>query len=1042
MHDPRLHSEPSTSLAPLDTFPRRHLGSTADEVAQMLETVGAESLDGLIDSTVPAGIRLRETLRLPGGRGEHETLAELRGIAGKNQVFKNYLGQGYSDCLVPPVIQRNILENPGWYTAYTPYQAEISQGRMEALINFQQMVIDLTGLDIANASLLDEATAAAEGMHIAHAACKDAAANAIFVSERCHPQTIAVIATRAEPLGIKVIVGCESMFDFAEKVFAIVLQYPDTTGVIHDYAPFIEKAHQAGALAIVAADILALTLLRPPGKFGADICVGSTQRFGVPLGFGGPHAAFMSVKDALKRLMPGRLVGVSKDVHGQPAYRLSLQTREQHIRRDKATSNICTAQVLLAVMASMYAVYHGPEGLRKIAARTHLLARTLAAALTECGYEVSEPFFDTLAVRVKEAGVTVGNGVSLRKPGHVAANLRELDATTVGIALDETTTAADLVHLADVLDESTPEEIVKTTAEGLAKLLGVTIKGAARSEKTPFPDLPMGYRKPAGSGLDKAIAKWIQETEKHLSRLLDHAGSGNVALFFDEADSLFGKRTDVKDSHDRYANQETARQLQHPVFNKHHTETEMLRYIRRLEAKDLSLTTSMIPLGSCTMKLNATSEMLPVTWPEFGKLHPFAPREQTAGYAEMCAQLERWLAEITGFAAVSLEPNAGSQGEYAGLLAIRKYHESRGESHRDVCLIPTSAHGTNPASAVMAGMRVVTVACLADGDIDMRDLAAKADEHKTRLSALMVTYPSTHGVFEETIVEICALIHGHGGQVYMDGANMNAQVGLTSPGRIGADVCHLNLHKTFCIPHGGGGPGMGPIGVAKHLVPFLPEANIEHRTSNIEHRRGAISAAPFGSASILTIPWAYIRMMGGDGLTEATRLAILNANYIAKRLDPFFPVLFKGRAGYVAHECIIDLRHLKIATAEDVAKRLMDYGFHAPTLSFPVVNTLMIEPTESESMEELDRFCEAMIAIHAEVQAVEEGRIDAKDNPLKNAPHTAPSVTASEWTHPYPREQAAYPAPWLREHKFWPSVGRIDNVWGDRNLFCACVPVS
>ncbi len=987
MQSPRCTSEHSISLAPLDTFPRRHLGSTADEVAQLLAAVGAKSLDALIDSTVPAAIRLAQPLRLPAGRGESEALAELRAIAAKNTVAKNYLGQGYSDCIVPPVIQRNILENPGWYTAYTPYQAEISQGRMEALINFQQMVIDLTGLDIANASLLDEATAAAEGMHIAHASCKDAAANAIFVSERCHPQTIAVIQTRAEPLGIKVIVGCESAFDFAEKTFAVVLQYPDTTGVIRDYAPFIEKAHKAGALAIVAADILALTLLRPPGKFGADICVGSSQRFGVPLGFGGPHAAFMSVKDALKRLMPGRLVGVSKDVHGKPGYRLSLQTREQHIRRDKATSNICTAQVLLAVMASMYAVYHGPGGLRKIAARTHLLARTLAGALVEKGIEVSGPFFDTIAVGVESADKIVRTASAHR------INLRKLDEKTVGIALDETTNAEDLLLLGRVF------------------------------------------------GIGEVVSKYIGETEKNLALLLGHAGDGKVSLFFDEGDALFGKRTDVKDSHDRYANLEVS-YLFHPVFNKHHTETEMLRYIRRLEAKDLSLTTSMIPLGSCTMKLNATSEMLPVTWPEFGALHPFAPREQTAGYAEICAQLEKWLAEITGFAAVSLEPNAGSQGEYAGLLAIRKYHESRGESHRDICLIPTSAHGTNPASAVMAGMKVVTVACLVDGDVDMMDLKAKAETHSKNLAALMVTYPSTHGVFEETIVEICALIHEHGGQVYMDGANMNAQVGLTSPGRIGADVCHLNLHKTFCIPHGGGGPGMGPIGVAKHLAPFLPDPNIEHRTSNIEHRRGAISAAPFGSASILTIPWMYIRMMGGDGLTEATRIAILNANYIARRLDPFFPVLFKGRAGYVAHECIIDLRHFKIATAEDVAKRLMDYGFHAPTLSFPVGNTLMIEPTESESKEELDRFCEAMIAIHAEVQAVEEGRIDTKDNPLKNAPHTAPSVTATEWTHPYSREQAAYPAPWLREHKFWPSVGRIDNVWGDRNLFCACVPVS
>ncbi len=1002
MHD--LLSQPPAAapletslLAPSDTFPRRHLGSNESEVAEMLATLGRPTLDVLIDTALPAKIRLEEPMNLPAGRGEHEALVELRALAAKNKVFKNYLGQGYSDCITPPVIQRNILENPGWYTAYTPYQAEISQGRLEALINFQQMVCDLTALDIANASLLDEATAAAEAMHIAHAVSKDTAAKAIFVSERCHPQTIAVVQTRAEPLGINVIVGDEVTFDFAEKPFAVLLQYPDTTGGIHDYAPFIARTHAAGALAIVAADILALTLLHPPGEFGADIAVGSTQRFGVPLGFGGPHAAYMAVKDAYKRLMPGRLVGVSKDAHGQPGYRLSLQTREQHIRRDKATSNICTAQVLLAVMASMYAVYHGPEGLRKIAARTHLLTRLLAAGLAETGWDLgAQPFFDTLVLRADAAKVAQTLGVAHEQ----RINLRVFDTHTLGISLDETTNLEDLVQLGDVLDID----------------------------------------------LGAVISKYLGETEKNLARLLERAGAGDVVLFFDEADALFGKGSEVKDARDRYANlgvnymlqRQEMSYLAHPVFNTNHTEHEMLRYIRRLETKDLSLTTSMIPLGSCTMKLNATSEMLPMTWPEFGKLHPFAPEAQTAGYRQLCTQLERWLAEITGFAGVSLEPNAGSQGEYAGLLVIRKYHESRGEGHRDICLIPSSAHGTNPASAVMAGMRAVGVRCLDDGDIDLADLAAKACLHKDQLAALMVTYPSTHGVFEDTIVDICDLIHAHGGQVYMDGANMNAQVGLTSPGRIGADVCHLNLHKTFCIPHGGGGPGMGPIGVAAHLVPHLSAVERQGPSA----RTGSISAAPFGSASILTIPWMYIRMMGGEGLTEATRLAILNANYMARRLDPYFPVLFKGADGLVAHECIIDLRGFHKTTAEDVAKRLMDYGFHAPTLSWPVAGTLMVEPTESESKAELDRFCDALIAIHAEMAAVENGTADARDNLLKNAPHTAHSLIAGEWLHAYTREQAAYPAPWLREYKFWPVVGRIDNVWGDRNLFCACVPMA
>ena len=966
MHD-TLSTPPASTpletsiLAPCDTFPRRHLGSGETEVAEMLATLGLESLGALVDAAVPAKIRLTGPMNLPAGRGEHESLAELRAIAGKNRIFKNHIGQGYSDCITPPVIQRNILENPGWYTAYTPYQAEISQGRMEALVNFQQMVCDLTGLDIANASLLDEATAAAEAMHMAHAVSKHADASAIFVSERCHPQTIAVVQTRAEPLGIKVIVGDEAAFDFAEKPFAVLLQYPDTTGAIHDYAPFIEQAHAAGALAIVAADILALTLLRPPGEFGADIAVGSTQRFGVPLGFGGPHAAYMAVKDAYKRLMPGRLVGVSKDAHGQPGYRLSLQTREQHIRRDKATSNICTAQVLLAVMASMYAVYHGPAGLKAIARRVHLHAALLAEGLDRLGYPMSDaPFFDTVCVSVEPTR----RAEILETARQTGINLRAYGDDSILIALDETT------------DDLTP-------------LFSIFNDGNLPCDDTP---------------LDFDAASLAAEIENPKSEIENR----------------------------------TSAFLTHPVFNTHHTEHEMLRYIRRLEAKDLSLTTSMIPLGSCTMKLNATSEMLPVTWPEFGKLHPFAPAEQTGGYRQLCTQLEKWLAEITGFAGVSLEPNAGSQGEYAGLLVIRKYHQSRGEGHRDICLIPASAHGTNPASAVMAGMKVVGIRCLEDGDIDLADLTAKADQHKDQLAALMVTYPSTHGVFEETIVEICELIHARGGQVYMDGANMNAQVGLTSPGRIGADVCHLNLHKTFCIPHGGGGPGMGPIGVAAHLVEFL--SAIERKGP--DEKTGSISAAPFSSASILTIPWMYIRMMGGDGLTEATRFAILNANYMARRIDPYFPVLFKGANGLVAHECIIDLRGFHKTTAEDVAKRLMDYGFHAPTLSWPVVGTLMIEPTESESKDELDRFCDALISIHAEMTAVENGTADAKDNLLKNAPHTAHSIIAGEWLHAYTREQAAYPAPWLRDHKFWPAVGRIDNVWGDRNLFCACVPME
>ncbi len=964
MHDflattPAAAAASAASLAPTDTFPRRHIGPDASEIQGLLAATGFSSLDALIDAAVPESIRLRKPLALPAASGEHDMLAELRSIASKNQIFKNYIGQGYYDCITPGVIQRNILENPGWYTAYTPYQAEIAQGRLEALVNFQQLIIDLTGLEIANASLLDEATAAAEAMHMAHALCKDAAANAIFVSERCHPQTIAVVRTRAEALDLELIVGDEATLDFgAKKLFAVIVQYPDTNGAIFDYQAFIDKAHAAGAMAIVAADLLALTILRPPGEFGADIAIGSSQRFGVPLGYGGPHAGYLATRDASKRVMPGRLVGVSRDAQGKPGYRLALQTREQHIRRDKATSNICTAQVLLSVMASMYAVYHGPAGLRSIAQRVHRLTAVFAAGLQKLGFQVQNgTFFDTLTIAVGDKAAAIRSQAEAHK-----INLR-YSGSNVSVSLDETTDGCDVEELWAVFNGG-------KSAGFTAEVVSAGLTGESSG-------IPAGAKR-------------------------------------------------------------TSAYLTHPVFNTHHTETEMLRYIRRLEAKDLSLTTSMIPLGSCTMKLNATSEMLPVTWPEFGKLHPFCPPAQAEGYRIMCDQLASWLAEITGFAAVSLEPNAGSQGEYAGLLVIRKYHESRGEGHRNVCLIPTSAHGTNPASAAMAGMKVVAVNCLADGDIDVADLRTKAAQHASALSALMVTYPSTHGVFEETIAEICEIIHANGGQVYMDGANLNAQVGLCHPGGIGADVCHLNLHKTFCIPHGGGGPGMGPIGVAAHLAPFLPDPT----RSGAPGKVGAISAAPFSSASILTIPWAYIRMMGSNGLTEATKAAILNANYIARRLEPFFPVLFKGRSGLVAHECIIDLHGFKATTAEDVAKRLIDYGFHAPTLSWPVAGTLMVEPTESESKAELDRFCDAMISIHAEMTAVENGEADKANNVLKNAPHTAGVVCADQWDHPYSREQAAFPASWLREHKYWPSVGRIDNVWGDRNLFCSCVPMS
>ena len=942
-------------LAPTDTFARRHTGDSASETAAMLALLGYPSVDALVDAAVPPHIR-RGALNVPAALGETGALAELRTIAAENKVFRNFIGTGYYDTATPGVIQRTILENPGWYTAYTPYQAEISQGRLEALLNFQTVVTDLTGLEIANASMLDEGTAAAEAMMMCHR-LKDGGDDAhriFFVSEKCHPQTIDIVKTRAIPLGISVVVGDHRTYAPGADCFGVLVQYPDTTGSIHDFQSFFAAAHAAGAYTIVATDLLALTLLRAPGEFGADVAVGSAQRFGVPLGFGGPHAGFLATKDAFKRQMPGRLVGVSKDAQGDAAMRLALGTREQHIRRDKATSNICTAQVLLGVMASMYAVYHGPEGLKKIARRVKLLTELLAAGLRAVGAKVNaEPVFDTLTI-TNVSAARVHAAAEAKK-----INLRRVDDTSVGLSLDETTTVEEVQTLLSFFSESAA--------------LNLTAPATLADFAAPF---------------------------------------ARASAF-----------------------------LTHPTFNRYHTEHEMLRYIKRLEAKDLSLCHSMISLGSCTMKLNATSEMFPVSWPEFGKLHPFAPSEQTRGYAKLFKDLETWLADITGFAGISLQPNAGSQGEYAGLLVIRAYHEARGQGHRNICLIPTSAHGTNPASAAMCGFSVVPVACDANGNIDVADLTAKAAAHAHDLAALMVTYPSTHGVFETSIKDICATIHSHGGQVYMDGANMNAQVGLTSPGHIGADVCHLNLHKTFCIPHGGGGPGMGPIGVAAHLVPFLPGHQVVAPAGTQKSAIGAVSAAPYGSASILVISWMYIRMMGPDGLTAATKHAILKANYMAKRLEKFFPVLYRGNAGLIAHECIVDLRAWKKSgiEVEDAAKRLMDYGYHAPTMSFPVPGTFMIEPTESEAQSELDRFCDALISIHGEMQAVVNGESDKANNPLKHAPHTAKVVCGDEWDRPYSRELAAFPSAFTRHAKFWPSGGRVDNVSGDRNLVCSCI---
>ncbi|MEO7325699.1 MAG: aminomethyl-transferring glycine dehydrogenase [Dokdonella sp.] len=958
---------PTSSLRDLEhhsAFVERHIGPNDAEIAQMLRTIGHDSLDAMTDAIVPAKIKSPEPLALPEAITEVEALAKIRAIADKNQVFRSFIGQGYYGTHTPNVILRNILENPAWYTAYTPYQAEISQGRMEALINFQTMCADLTGMEIANASLLDEGTAAAEAMTLAKRSCKSKS-NLFFVSSGVHPQTLEVISTRAEAMGIDLHIGDDAQAASVDS-FGVLLQYPNTFGQANDYAAVAAATHARGGLVAVATDLLALTLLKAPGEWGADIVVGNSQRFGVPFGFGGPHAAFMACRDAYKRSMPGRLIGVSVDAEGKPAYRLTLQTREQHIRREKATSNICTAQVLLAVMASMYAVYHGPDGLVRIARRTHRLAAILAGVLRKAGVNVGNDFFDTLHVTGVDASALHAKASAARM------NLRAINASSVGISLDETTTR---------------EEV-----SALAALFGAALENIDALDETTADALPASLAR-------------------------------------------------------------TSEFLVHPVFNTHHSEHELLRYMRALADKDLAMDRTMIPLGSCTMKLNATAEMIPVTWPEFGNMHPLAPSEQTAGYKELIEGLEAMLVECTGYDAVSLQPNSGAQGEYAGLLAIRAYHRSRGDEKRDICLIPESAHGTNPASAQMCGMSVVVTKCDANGNVDVDDIRRAAEKYSDRLAALMITYPSTHGVFEEDIVAICEIVHQHGGQVYTDGANMNALVGVAKPGKWGSDVSHLNLHKTFCIPHGGGGPGVGPCAVKAHLAAFLPagipagenqEATIPGRASR-KSAVGMVSAASFGSASILPISWMYITLMGTAGLRKATQVALLNANYIARRLAPHYPTLYTGRNGLVAHECILDLRPIKDATgigAEDVAKRLIDFGFHAPTLSFPVAGTLMVEPTESESLHELDRFINAMIQIRDEIRAIEDGKLDAEDNPLKNAPHTATMVAGSEWTHAYPRELAAFPLAVLRQQKYWPPVARVDNVHGDKNVFCSCIPIN
>ncbi len=950
-------------------FASRHVGPRDHEVESMLASLGLSSLSELVDQTVPGSIRLEGDLDLPDASPEHRLLRRLEEIGAKNQVFRSYIGMGYHDTVVPGVILRNILENPGWYTQYTPYQAEIAQGRLEALLNYQTMVIDLTGLEIANASLLDESTAAAEAIAMLFSDTRDDKRDHFFVSEACHPQTIEVVKGRAAPLGIEVMVGSHDNFDlvtFGDRLFGGLVQYPATDGAIHDYRSFCDSFHEHGAGVIMAADLMALTMLTPPGELGADIAVGNTQRFGVPMGYGGPHAAYLATQDRFKRKMPGRIIGVSLDADGNPALRMALQTREQHIRREKATSNICTAQVLLAIMAGMYAVYHGPEGLRRIAGRIHHLAATLAHGLRELGHSVvHEHFYDTL--QVVPAGVT-GEEI-LQRARDLEMSLRDYGDGTLGIALDETTLPEDLDDLFNIFSDGGPR----------------------------------------GGGVKLSAEKVSQEASSPLPAALVRTSSF----------------------------------LEHPVFHRYRSETEMLRYIHRLESRDLSLNTSMISLGSCTMKLNATTEMLPVTWRAFGGMHPFAPKDQAQGYQELLSDLESWLAEISGFAATSLQPNSGASGEYTGLLVIRALHESLGEGHRNVCLIPSSAHGTNPASAVMAGMKVVVVQCDEMGNVDLDDLEAKADAHAADLAAIMITYPSTHGVFESEIRRICDIVHERGGRVYLDGANLNAQVGLCRPGDYGADVCHINLHKTFAIPHGGGGPGVGPICVTAELAPFLPG----HPVIEIGGSQAIlpVSGAPWGSGGIMVISWAYIALLGKEGVRRATEAAILNANYMANRLQDQFEVLYRGENGRVAHEFILDLRPLKKTSGisdEDVAKRLMDYGFHAPTVSFPVAGTIMVEPTESESKVELDRLCDALFSIRAEIQEVESGAADPEDNVLKNAPHTAAMLTATDWEHSYSREKAAYPAPWTREYKFWPPVRRVNNAHGDRHLVCACPPIE
>jgi len=942
----------------LDKFKTRHIGPDEREIKEMLKVIGVDSLEGLINETVPETIRLKEKLSIGDALAEQELINQFRSIAEKNKLYKSYIGAGYYGTYTPTVILRNIMENPGWYTQYTPYQAEISQGRLEALLNFQTMVIDLTGLPIANASLLDEGTAAAEAMHMLYAARKPEKKNAnkFFVSDECFPQTIDVLKTRCEPIGVELVIGDFKTLELTDGIFALLVQYPTDSGEIYDYKELFERAQEKGIFCVVAADILSLALLTPPGEFGADVAVGNTQRFGVPMGYGGPHAAYFACKDDFRRLIPGRIIGVSVDRHGNKAYRMALQTREQHIRREKATSNICTAQVLLAIIAGMYGVYHGPKGISAIAERTRNLTAKLNNGLKQLGYnQLNKNYFDTLKIDA----VSKDKLDALRKKFEDSQiNLRYFDERYIGISLDETTTENDV------------DELLKIFGSG--KSVSASMNGS---------ELPESFKR-------------------------------------------------------------RSKYMLHPVFNTNRSETEMLRYLKKLENKDLSLNMSMIPLGSCTMKLNATTEMIPVTWSEFGSLHPFIPVEQAQGYSEIFKGLEDTLSKITGLPAVSLQPNSGAQGEYTGLMVIRAFHKSRGEGHRNVVIIPASAHGTNPASAVMAGMKVVVVKTMEHGDIDVDDLRSKAEQNKSNLSALMVTYPSTHGVFEERIVEICGIIHKNGGQVYMDGANLNAQVGLTNPALIGADVCHINLHKTFCIPHGGGGPGMGPIAVAKHLAPFLPG----HPLIKVGGDKPitAVSSAPWGSSSILLISYAYILMMGSDGLTDASKIAILNANYLASRLKNYYPVLYAGKANRVAHELIFDTRGFKKfgIEVEDIAKRLMDYGFHAPTVSFPVPGTLMVEPTESESKYELDRFCDAMIAIRNEIKEIEDGNADKADNVLKNAPHTAFEIASEDWKHSYSREKAAYPAAGLKENKFWPPVARVDNAYGDRNFVCACEPVS